>query len=236
MFSACIAAPRPTALSPAVAPFAAEIARFIEADRAAPPAPCQILFLGSSSIVLWKTLATDMAPLPVINRGFGGSQIPEVSYWFDKIVAPYHSRAIVFYAGENDIAEGKTPEQVAADFDAFMSRKTRALGKVPVYFISLKPSKLRFEQLERQSRVNEKIRRRARERADLRFIDIVPLMLENGRPKDLYMPDNLHMRPEGYALWTEAVRAALLPETEQQAQQCRETLSRGGVGNHGGDR
>src|SRR5215467_611994 len=89
----------------------AEVARFVEADRVARPAPCQVLFVGSSSIVKWKeTLATDMAPMPVINRGFGGSHIEYVNRWFDQIVAPYHPRAIVFYAGENDIDAGKSGE------------------------------------------------------------------------------------------------------------------------------
>jgi hypothetical protein len=98
--------------------FGAEIARFVEADRVAPPAACQVLFVGSSSIVKWKDrLATDMAPMPVINRGFGGSHIEHVNRWFDQIVAPYHPRAIVFYAGENDIHAGKSVDRVLADFD-----------------------------------------------------------------------------------------------------------------------
>src|SRR5215475_12774010 len=125
----------------------AEVARFVEADRVAPPAACQVLFVGSSSIVNWKeTLATDMAPMPVINRGFGSSHIQYVNRWFDQIVAPYRPRAIVFYAGENDIDAGKSAERVIADFHEFMKRKTQALGKTPVYFTSLKPSKLRFRE------------------------------------------------------------------------------------------
>ena len=121
--------------------FSAEIARFVEADRVAPPADCQVLFVGSSSIVKWReNLAADMAPMPVINRGFGGSHIEYVNRWFDQIVAPYRPRAIVFYAGENDIDAGKSVDRVVADFDDFMTRKTQALGKTPVYFISLKPS------------------------------------------------------------------------------------------------
>jgi len=123
-------------------PFSEEIARFVESDRAAPPPPCQVLFVGSSSIVRWKdSLATDMAPIPVINRGFGGSHIADVNRWFDQIVAPYRPRASVFYAGENDIDAGKSVDRVVADFDEFMRRKTLALGATPVYFISLKPTK-----------------------------------------------------------------------------------------------
>jgi lysophospholipase L1-like esterase len=205
----------------------AEIDRFVEADRAAPPAACQVLFVGSSSIVKWrKHLAADMAPMPVINRGFGGSHIEYVNRWFDQIVAPYRPRAIVFYAGENDIDAGKPPARVLADFDAFMARKTQALGKTPVYFISVKPSKLRFAQFSLQSQVNAALRARAGERSDLHYIDVVPAMLDNGKPKDIFRPDGLHMTPEGYALWTRAVRAALLPNTQAEERSCRRANKR----------
>lgn len=201
----------------------AEIDRFVEADRAAPPAACQVLFVGSSSIVNWrKHLAADMAPMPVINRGFGGSHIEYVNRWFDEIVAPYRPRAIVFYAGENDIAAGKSVDRVIGDFDEFMARKTQALGKTPVYFISLKPSKLRFAQFSLQSQVNDAIRARASKRSDLHYIDVVSPMLENGKPKDIFGPDGLHMTPQGYVIWTRAVKAALLPNTEADERGCRE--------------
>src|SRR5437868_14794932 len=137
----------------------AEIDRFLEADRASPPAACQVLFVGSSSIVKWRgSLAADLAPMPVIDRGFGGSHVEYVNRWFDEIVAPYRPRAIVFYAGENDIDAGKSVARVVADFDAFMARKTQVLGRTPVYFISLKPSKLRFAQFPLQSQRSEERR------------------------------------------------------------------------------
>ena len=162
---------------------APEIARFVQADRLAPPAACQVLFVGSSSIVKWRdTLATDMAPMPVINRGFGGSHIEYVNRWFDQIVVPYRPRAIVFYAGENDIDAGKSVDRVVLDFGEFMRRKTQALGKTPVYFISLKPSKVRFREFPLQSQVNARIRAQTDQRADLYYIDVVSPMLEDGRP------------------------------------------------------
>jgi lysophospholipase L1-like esterase len=202
--------------------FAAEIAAFVAADRASPPAPCEVLFVGSSSIVKWKpTLAADMAPLPTINRGFGGSEIADVNDWFNEIVAPYAPSAIVFYAGENDLDAGKSAERVVADFDAFMARKTATLGRTPVYFISLKPSKLRFAQFGRQTAVNDAVRARARKRADLHYIDVVPAMLDQAKPKDIFGPDGLHMNAAGYAIWTRIVRAALLPDAGPNEQRCR---------------
>lgn len=202
---------------------AAEVAHFIDADRAEPPAHCEVLFVGSSSIVKWKdTLSTDMAPMPVINRGFGGSHIEYVNRWFDEIVAPYRPRSIVFYAGENDLDAGKSVERVVSDFKEFMVLKVRALGSTPVYFISVKPSKLRFAQLSLQSQVNAAIRHLAEKRKDLQYIDVATPMLANGKPKDIFVGDGLHMNRDGYLIWTTAVRTALLPNAEGEAAACRQ--------------
>ena len=198
-----------------------EVDRFVQADHAAPPAPCQVLFVGSSSFVRWTDLVADMTPVPVINRGFGGSYIEHVNRWFDQIVAPYHPRAIVFYAGENDLDGGKSVAQVVADFDAFMTRKSQVLGNTPVYFISVKPSKLRFSELSLQHQVNEAIRSRAAKRPDLHFIDVVPDMLQKGKPKEIFGPDNLHMNRDGYLIWRRIVRAKVLPNTEAEERSCR---------------
>lgn len=200
-----------------------EIDRYVAADRTAPPGHCRVLFVGSSSIVLWKpTLEADMAPLPVINRGFGSSHIEHVNLWFDQIVSPYHPRAIVFYAGENDLNAGKPVTQVLADFDAFMAKKTAALGDTPVYFISVKPSRQRFAQLALQAELNDAIRARAAQRSDLRYIDVVPLMLDNGVPRDIFLRDGLHMTRDGYVLWTGAVKAALLPDDDAELRSCEQ--------------
>jgi lysophospholipase L1-like esterase len=223
LFAAGAGAQTPPAPDPTLErSLGAEVDRFVAADRAAPPAACQVLFVGSSSIVKWRdSLAADMAPMAVINRGFGGSHIEYVNRWFDQIVAPYRPRTIVFYAGENDIDAGKSVDRVVADFDAFMARKTQALGKTPVYFISLKPSKLRFAQFPLQSAVNDAIRARAGKRSDLHYIDVVSPMLEHGQPNDIFGPDGLHMTPQGYVIWTRAVRAALLPNADAEERSCR---------------
>jgi lysophospholipase L1-like esterase len=201
---------------------AAEVDRFIAADRAAPPPPCQVLFVGSSSIVKWReNLAADMAPVPVINRGFGGSHIEYVNRWFDKLVAPYRPRAIVFYAGDNDIDAGKSVTRVVADFDTFMALKRQSLGPTPVYFISVKPSRARFAQLALQTQVNDAIRAREGERSDLHYIDVVSPMLDNGKLRDIYVADGLHMNRDGYAIWARVVKATLLPDTEAEESACR---------------
>ena len=155
-----------------------------------------------------------MAPFTVINRGFGGSRISDVDYFFNRVVTPYHPRAIFFYAGENDLWAGVSGDQVVADFQKFMDLKTAALGDTPVYFISLKPSKLRLAQFGLQAQVNDRIHAMADARADLSYVDVVPAMLDQGVPKDIYIADGLHMTPDGYVLWTGVVR----PVVEREAQ------------------
>ena len=201
-------------------PFADEIGQFVAADKAAAPAPCQTLLVGSSSIRMWSTAAADLAPLPVINRGFGGSQVSDVNGYFDTVVAPYRPRRIVFYAGDNDIADGKSPDRVFADFQAFMALKTAKLGDTPVYVISVKPSKLRFDQLADQARANAKLKALAAQRADLVYIDVVDAMLQGGRPREIFIADGLHMTADGYAIWTRILRPVLMAPPPTRAPGC----------------
>jgi lysophospholipase L1-like esterase len=199
--------PPPTPLPPLMSalppgPFAAEIYAFAVVDSELPPNTCSILFVGSSSIRFWKSLQADMAPAPTLNRGFGGAQVSDVNLYFDRVVAKYQPRAIFFYAGENDLAAGKSPDQIVADFKTFLDLKTASLGSVPVTFISLKPSRLRFTQMQQQGQINQAIQTLSMSRSDLSFVDVASSMLENGIPKDIYREDGLHMTPEGYALWS----------------------------------
>lgn len=222
VLAALLAAP---ALAQPAAPagperFAPEIAAFAAADQAQPPKPCGFLFVGSSSIRFWRSLAEDMAPYPVVNRGFGGSTVADVDFYFDKVAAPYRPRAIVFYAGENDLAAGRTPAEVAADFARFMDLKTKAFGAAPVYFITAKPSKLRFAQLGAQRDLNDLVRRMAAQRRDLQVIDVVGAMLQDGQPKDIYVADGLHMTPAGYAIWTGIVKPVVAREAAKPTS-CR---------------
>lgn len=220
--SACVSAPP----SPEVTtgPFATEIAAYKEADRKSAPAPCQVLFVGSSTIANWTSLSSDMAPIATIGRGFGGSEIAHVNYWFDQIVAPYRPSAIVFYAGENDVDVGKSVNKILVDFTAFLKLKKRTLGSIPVYFVSIKPSRYRFSQIGVQAQVNARIRKLAAQREDLEYIDIVDAMLESGQPKDLFVADGIHMTSKGYAIWTAAIRPTLLKQSDTQTQSCNSRL------------
>jgi lysophospholipase L1-like esterase len=213
--------PAPVVPQPATLRYEEAMATFAAEDQAAMPPKCGFLFVGSSSIRFWRSLKQDFPDRQVINRGFGGSTIAEVNWYFDKTVKPYHPQAIVFYAGENDINAGKTPAAAYADFELFMKLKDHALGATPVWFISSKPSKLRLSQIPAQAELNAKVKALADRRDDLAYIDVVaPMLKPDGSPKDIFVEDNLHMTPEGYAIWTPIVDAALDAGQRAKAPGC----------------
>jgi lysophospholipase L1-like esterase len=190
------------------------IAGFEELDRANPPEPGAILFTGSSSIVMWETLARDMSPLRVLNRGFGGSQIDHVSHYVTRVVHPYRPSAVVLYAGDNDLASGtgKTAESVFADFREFVRLVHAELPGVPIYFIAIKPSTLRWDRWPIMSDANGRIAKWSGETDDVDYIDIAtPMLGESGEPdSELFLLDGLHLSEEGYALWTGVVKPFLV--------------------------
>lgn len=169
--------------------------------------PGGIVFTGSSSITSWTTLAKDFPGLPVRNHGFGGSTIADVTYYVDRIVIPYQPRLVVFYAGDNDLAAGHTPEQVAADFKAFFLEVRKALPKTRIAFISIKPSVQRANVFEPVRTANALIREWLGTQENVAYIDVfTPMLDDEGRIRpDLYIKDGLHMNRKGYAIWTQAV-------------------------------
>ena len=186
-----------------------EIRAFEAADRTNPPPKNAILFVGSSSIRLWKTLARDFPGARVINRGFGGSRIADSTALAERIVFPYEPRTIVFYAGDNDLAEGRSPEQVAADYQAFVETVRARLPETRIAFISIKPSPLRWHLREKIESANQQIA--AMKGDGLVFIDSYRAMLgADGKPREeMFTADRLHMNDKGYRLWTELVKAQL---------------------------
>ncbi|QWT19451.1 hypothetical protein KPL74_17100 [Bacillus sp. NP157] len=185
-----------------------DIQAFEVADKASPPPQNAVLFIGSSSIRFWKSLDTDFAGYKVINRGFGGSDLDDSTAFADRIVKPYHPAAIVLYAGDNDLQNGDTPEQVRDDFTAFVARVRSYQPDVPIAFISIKPSIARISLLSQIDRANQLVRDQAMKEKGVAFLDVAPAMVDaNGQPKpDLFIEDGLHMNPKGYALWVAQVR------------------------------
>ena len=188
-----------------------DIDRLVADDSAHPPPQHGVLFVGSSSIRMWTTLAADFPGVPVIDRGFGGSAIADTTYFVDRIVVPYHPRLIVMYAGDNDIAEGCTPRQVLDAFETFVARVRRDLPEVAVAYISIKPSIARWSMWPRMREANRLIAAWSRTQSRVTFVDVAANMREaNGKPRGaLFRDDGLHMTPAGYAVWVRALKPVL---------------------------
>jgi lysophospholipase L1-like esterase len=185
-----------------------DIAAFEAADRANPPPRGAVLFIGSSSIHAWKTVATDFPEVHTINRGFGGSELDDSTFFADRIVAPYHPKAIVMYAGDNDLQDGDSPAHVRDDFAAFV-QKVRSLGpNVPIAFIAIKPSMARKVLLPQIRETNDLVRAYAATQKGVTYLDtFTPMLGSDGQPKpDWFVADGLHMNRSGYVLWTGIVR------------------------------
>ena len=123
--------------------FAGEISAFEQWDNKNSFPADAVLFVGSSTIRMWQTRAS-FPDLPVINRGFGGSHISDINFYFKRVVSPYKPKVIVFYAGDNDIASGKSAQQVLDDFRRFVEMVRNQLPRTPIIFISIKPSESRW--------------------------------------------------------------------------------------------
>lgn len=193
--------------------FESSISDFEQADREEPPQPGAIVFVGSSSILFWGQLNEHMAPLPVIRRGFGGSHMLHVLHNVHRIVTPYEPSAVVVYAGDNDLAagSGKTAENVVADYVEFVNEVHSQVPEARIYFISIKPSTLRWDRWPEMSRANQRIEALSREDPRLGYFDIAtPMLGANGEPREeLFYVDGLHLNAEGYRVWTDVIRPSL---------------------------
>jgi lysophospholipase L1-like esterase len=188
-----------------------QIRAYEKADQTHPPQPGVIVFTGSSSIRLWQTLEHDMQPLAVINRGFGGSQLAHASYYAPRIITPYHPRAVVLYAGDNDLSIGrKSPETVLRDFQQFVSTIQASLPQTWIYYISIKPSPGR--NWAPMQRTNGMIAAYIRTCARVQLIDVSSAMLDvqGNLRRELYGRDPIHMDASGYELWTSIVKPVLM--------------------------
>lgn len=203
--------------------FAGDIEAFAKADRGAPPAPGGIVFVGGSSIRLWTTLAEDMAPLPVIRRGFGGAHLLHVNHVLSRIVLPYAPRAVVLYAGDNDIAYGRSAEAVAAEFQQFVQAIHAALPETDIWYLSMKPTTTQAIFWPERSRGNRQIAAVATEDPRVHFIDAGPLLLTaDGKANaDLLRFDGIHLNDKGYAVWTSLIKPTLLAAYAPAARTAR---------------
>ena len=186
------------------------IRAFEEQDRKQSPPTEGILFIGSSSIRGWN-LEPHFSGLPVINRGFGGSHIADSIAFAERVILPYRPKVIVLYAGDNDVAAGKSPQCVLADYKAFVAKVRKSLPKTRIVFIAIKPSISRWSLVGKMRQANRLIQAATEKDRRQVFVDIdTPMIGSDGRPrKELFKSDGLHLNETGYKLWAKLVKPHL---------------------------
>lgn len=195
---------------PDPARFAGEIERFADWDRQNSAPPDAVLFVGSSSIRMWPT--ADCFPgLAVINRGFGGSHASDVNHFAPQLVLKYAPRVIVFYAGDNDLTDGKSPQQVAGDFEKFVGIVRAKLPDTKIIYLPVKPSLARWALWPKMQQTNALVQQYVDRRPHLEYVDTAtPMLGPDGRPKpEIFLGDGLHMNAQGYKIWSDRLRDRL---------------------------
>jgi lysophospholipase L1-like esterase len=185
---------------------------FAAADRVSAPAQGGVVFVGSSSIRLWTNLENSFDEHPtVVKRGFGGSQLRDCVDLVDQLVLSYKPKLVVVYAGENDLAEGATPQQVLERFESFVQKIKASLPESRIAFVSIKPSPLRASLIPAVREANALIQAYSQSEPQLAFIDVFAAMIDaNGQPREeLFSGDRLHLNADGYSLWQKVISARL---------------------------
>jgi lysophospholipase L1-like esterase len=204
-------APRPYAEARDYAIWEKEVAAYEAADRQSPPPKDGILFIGSSTIRLWKTLAEDFPDHKVINRGFGGTEIVDSTHFADRLIFPHEPKQIFLRAGGNDIHAGRLPREVAGDFAAFVRTVRARLPKTEIIYIAVSPAPARWGESDKYRELNRLIRKMALDMPHVGFVDAYDVSLTpdgKARP-ELFVKDRLHFAPEGYTALAERVRPFL---------------------------
>ncbi len=188
-----------------------DVAAFEQSDRTTPPPQNALVFTGSSTIRLWKTMAEDLPKYKVINRGFGGSQIVDATHFADRIIFPYKPKMVLLRSGGNDIFAGKSPEQVFADFKDFVAKVHGKLPKTEVVYIALSPSVARWDNAEKEKALNEMVKAFTKTAKLVKYMDAADVSLgADGKPRpELFIADKLHFNAEGYKLFSARVRSFL---------------------------
>lgn len=178
----------------------------------------EVVFLGSSSITFWSTLARDMAPLAVSNRGFGGSMIAHATHYLPRLLAPPAPSAVVISAGSNDLAWGKSVARVLADLEVLAQRLHALHPGVPLYFVSINRAPSRRLHWGRFDAVNRGAQALAARDPLVRYLD-ASAALYDARHRPLpgtFGMDRLHMTDEGYARWASVIKPRLIADLERE--------------------
>jgi len=191
----------------------ASILQFEKEEKISPSVPDGILFIGSSTFTLWKTLENDMTPLKVVNRGFGGSRMADMSKYYNRMVLPCNPKAIVLFAGTNDISGRKpaTTQEIFQGYLSFIQHVRETLPKAQVYYVAITPTPSRWKYWEIAREVNKLIREYTEKNVNLHFIDPTTKFLgSDGKPiRSLFRVDKLHPNEKGYRVLTDTIKPIL---------------------------
>lgn len=187
------------------------IAKFEARDKTNPPPRDAVVFIGSSSIVKWTNAPAQFPEHVIINRGFGGSHLGDSAAFVERIVIPCRPKLVLLYAGDNDIAAGRTAEQVFAAFKEFVAKVHTAQPRTRIAFVSIKPSPSRAKFLPPIKEANRLIREFSARDERLVYVDVFTPMLDaTGQPRrELFVKDMLHLNADGYKLWAGIVKPVL---------------------------
>jgi lysophospholipase L1-like esterase len=188
-----------------------EISAFERLDQHTPPQKGAVVFAGSSTFTRWTDMERDFAPIPVINRGFGGSLISDVLRYADRIIIPYAPKQVVIYVGGNDLALGRMPRDVFHDYHRLVDLIHASLPKTPVLYVSIKLSVDHFPYKDAIRVTNHLIAAYTKDHPLTGYIDVYALTLdENGHLRNDLYADGLHLNRQGYELWIPVIKAALV--------------------------
>lgn len=193
--------------------FEKNIKDFEKADAAQSPPEGAVVVTGSSSVRMWHgRIKKDLAPLTVIPRGFGGSNMNDLLHFSDRIILKYKPRAVVIYEGDNDTSQGIHPLQIKTRFLSLAAKLKKQNKDIRIYLISVKPSIKRMAIWDKAQATNKIFKELSENDANIFYIDTASPLLEDGKPRnDIFIKDNLHLNSKGYDLWAEAVKKVLIP-------------------------
>lgn len=214
VFFLCFLSAFPNLQAQETAPFYSDIQSFKTQDSLHSPPAHSILFVGSSSFTKWVDVQDYFPGYTIINRGFGGSSLPDVIRYANDIIFPYNPKQIVIYCGENDLAalDTITANMVFSRFAQLFDLIRNKMPQVPIAFVSLKPSPSRVHLMNKMTSANNMIKDFLKNKNKTAFIDVYSKMLNaDGTPmKDIFLEDNLHMNAKGYAIWKKIIEPYLV--------------------------
>jgi len=195
-------------------PFYDEIQQFKKQDSISFPPKNSILFVGSSSFRKWQDVQSYFPKYKIINRGFGGSTLPDVIRYANDIILPYHPKQVVIYCGDNDLASSDTitPEIVTDRFKTLFHIIRKYLPAANIAYVSIKPSPSRKQLMPKMKRANMQIKSYLGKQKNTSFIDVYqPMLLPDGKPRpEIFLEDSLHMNEKGYAIWKKTIQPHLI--------------------------